>query len=224
MSPSSLDSLLAHASHQGGTEAGPSSILKRPSEPEIWPAPDAAPSGLYHPTEQPRRNSIRFSDQEGLEDAHSLPPASFPHAYTSPTNHTFAFQAPIYHPDQSEPDRPSLSRRRSSQVSAALPQTASSASMYPRPWTGYSNRPSTAATSVGLAPSGSVGPPGTASGFRPSTAIMPSVGSDSEYACVKNLVGALTVNGHVLRIPNEQLPGVFFVFHDLRYACAVHNR
>lgn len=37
-----------------------------------------------------------------------------------------------------------------------------------------------------------------------------------EMACVKNLIGALTTNGHKLKPPGESGVGIFFVFHDLR--------
>lgn len=46
---------------------------------------------------------------------------------------------------------------------------------------------------------------------RPSTR-----STNSEYACVKNLVGALTTNAHKLKPPDESGMGIFFVFHDLR--------
>ena len=230
LSPSSLDSLLDMPSQ--ASIAG-SSSLKRPYEYDNQL--DQAPPPTAFSELPPRRNSIRFSDIDSYAPI-AIPAMSSPQQpeaststgiNTSPSNHTFAFQAPIYR--QSGPldpleaaYEPVVARRRSSQTSASIPatsqglppRTGSSSSAYPRLWTAYSNRPSTAATSVSLMPGGSLGPPGTASGLRPTTA-MSSLQS-SEYACVKNLVGALTVNGHILRVPGEQTSGLFFVFHDLR--------
>jgi len=227
ISPSSLDSLLLDVP---STIARPgSSKSKRMFE--VDDPPD--PTDVQVQSPQVRRNSIRFSDMNEIAQM-AVPsiPATYPPepppplgVNTSPTNHTFAFQAPTHlqglaH-EQSEYASPAVPSRRSSQTSSALPMTAqslppwtaSSSSGFPRPWTAYSNRPSTAATSVGLMPGGSLGPPGTSAGVRPPTA---SLGAqNTEYASVKNLVGALTVNGHILKVPGERDCGIFFVFHDL---------
>lgn len=226
LSPSSIDSLIHNAPSYTLPEAGPS-ILKRPSDADQWPE---AASSL-----SPRRGSIRFSDQDDFSQSHpymgpmySGSSSRFPGLNTSPTNHTFAFQAPIHsQPDgTNDLDRPSIIRRRSSQISGAAlpttaqsmaPPTASSISAYPRLGTGYSARPSTAATSVALVPGGSSGAPGTASGRRPSTGFSIVPPNINEIAVVKNLVGALVVNGHLLRVPGESGAGIFFVFHDLRW-------
>jgi hypothetical protein len=228
ISPSSLDSLLLDVP---STIARPGSSRSKIMF-EVDDPPD--PTDVQVQSPQVRRNSIRFSDMnESAQMAVPPIPATYPPepppplgVNTSPTNHTFAFQAPLHlqgsSHEQSDYVNPAIPSRRSSQTSSALPMTAqslppwtaSSSSGFPRPWTAYSNRPSTAATSVGLMPGGSLGPPGTSAGVRPPTA---SLGAqNTEYACVKNLVGALTVNGHILKVPGEQDSGIFFVFHDLR--------
>lgn len=137
-------------------------------------------------------------------------PQRMPGIHTSPTSSTFAFQAPHPFPaghSSSHSNEPfELGRRRSSITTTATssgfpPRTGSSSG--PRPFTAFTNnRPSTSATSVSLNTS-------------LSNALLP-LGQPADYACVKNLVGALTTNAYRLKAPGDAVEGIWFVFHDLR--------
>ncbi|KAL7009346.1 hypothetical protein EMMF5_000976 [Cystobasidiomycetes sp. EMM_F5] len=139
---------------------------------------------------------------------------------TSPTTNTFAFSAPgqavlasamdaVSNLPPRSPDMSAYpwSRRTSSRASISTlpPRTGSSSG--PRPFTSYTARPSTSATTVSMSTSGSRG--GTFSMLVPAS-------HPSDFACVKNLVGAMTACGYRLKPPGETEAGVFFVYPDLR--------
>lgn len=140
---------------------------------------------------------------------------------TSPTSNTFAFSADpsgsrgsfstssgvlgAAGPDSSSPmagDRTLSTAGRRTSYGTIPPRTGSSSSL--RPLTAFTARPSTSATSVSMMSTASRGPDG----------LSPS--KESDFACVKNLVGALVNCAYRLRPPGESQDGYFFVFHDLR--------
>lgn len=129
-------------------------------------------------------------------------------SFGSPPLNTFAFQAPRASPPSQHPHLPNeIELERYPTGSTAYytdqPSTSTStiSSFGPRPATMTTRRPSTGATSVA---------PQTSSEM-----VVPQK-SEVEVACVKNLIGALTTNGHKLKAPGESGLGIFFVFHDLR--------
>lgn len=130
--------------------------------------------------------------------------------FGSPPMGTFALQAPRPSPPFLTHDLPpgdhEFERLQSSSTSYLdQPSTAAStvSSLGLRPATMSRARPSTGATSLSAAAHIS----GESLAFSR---------LQGEVACVKNLIGALTTNGHKLKAPGESKSGVFFVFHDLR--------
>lgn len=134
----------------------------------------------------PRHHDFRIGTSGGL------PPTP-----SSPTTATFAFHLPD---PASHYEATSHSRRQSLHTASSTlpPQTGTSSGH--RPYSSHTPRLSTSATSVMADPSVSADEPARA---------------DAELACVRNLVGALTTNGHKLRAPGESRNGIWFVFHDL---------
>lgn len=145
---------------------------------------------------------------------HPEQPGESEAAFCSPPFNTFAFQAPRHSP-------PSQYHPLVSDAEGERYPTASTSY--------YRDQPSTAASTVssfGLRPV-------TMSTRRPSTgatSIAAHMANEhlgypkaevAEMACVKNLIGALTTNGHKLKAPGETGLGIFFVFHDLRYVLGV---
>lgn len=132
-------------------------------------------------------------------------------SFGSPSVNTFAFQAPRPSPPSQYHHLPSeaeLERFPSASTSSYLEQpstsTSTMSSFGPRLATMSTRRPSTGATSIAA---------------HLSSEVVATQKSESEVACVKNLIGAVTTNGHKLKAPGEPGLGIFFVFHDLRYVC-----
>ena len=158
------------------------------SGPFVQSSPQAATSPfLYHH----RHHEFRIGTSGGL------PPTP-----SSPTTAIFAFHPPAFPDPASHHEAITHSRRESLHTSSSTlpPQTGISSGH--RPYSSYTPRLSTSATSIMADPSVSVHEPARA---------------DAELACVRNLVGALTTNGHTLRAPGESRNGIWFVFHDLRW-------
>ncbi|CAD6571591.1 MAG: hypothetical protein CYPHOPRED_004490 [Cyphobasidiales sp. Tagirdzhanova-0007] len=156
------------------------------SGPFVQSSPQAATSPfLYHH----RHHEFRIGTSGGL------PPTP-----SSPTTAIFAFHPPAFPDPASHHEAITHSRRESLHTSSSTlpPQTGISSGH--RPYSSYTPRLSTSATSIMADPSVSVHEPARA---------------DAELACVRNLVGALTTNGHTLRAPGESRNGIWFVFHDL---------
>lgn len=129
-------------------------------------------------------------------------------AFGSPPFNNFAFQAPkLSPPSQYQPLSADSEAERYSTAGSSYyrdqPSTAAStvSSLGPRPATMSTRRPSTGATSIAA--------------YMPNENVGGQKVDFVEMACVKNLIGALSTNGHKLKAPGESGLGIFFVFHDL---------
>lgn len=183
-----------------------SSDSQMPSRPVVY-----APAGPRYPSAIPEHAGYREISQPHSTNNHGNHLASelesrieAPHG--SPPVNTFAFQAPrqsppaLYHQSEIELERhPSASTSYYADQPSTSTSTVSSSGL--RPATMSTRRPSTGATSV------------AAYGINEATTHHKE---DFEVACVKNLIGAVTTNGHKLKAPGESGLGIFFVFHDLR--------
>lgn len=134
-------------------------------------------------------------------------------SFGSPPVNTFAFQAPrqsspgLYHqlPNEADLDRyPTASTSYYAEQPSTSTSTVSSSGL--RPATMSTRRPSTGATSIAV---------------HAANEVSAAHKLEVEVACVKNLIGAVTTNGHKLKAPGEAGLGIFFVFHDLRYVLSI---
>lgn len=174
--------------------AGQHAISARPSTTESeYARYRAAPEGY---SEDCFRDHATPGDDAKLESS-----------FRSPPFNTFAFQAPRQSPPnhyQHLQTEAELERLPSATASfyAEQPSTAASnvSSTGLRLATTSTRRPSTGATSMAA---------------HTSTDVPAAHKADLEVACVKNLIGAVTTNGHKLKAPGEAGLGIFFVFHDL---------